>query len=473
MPHVTFNVFFSGAEDAANNTDTLVGFLTEHVESDAQRLIAFDGCGITHGLSGIIFGTGLDQHCQKVIEQIAAEIKKGNTVSLNAYGHSRGATGLLLLAKQLSTVEKNLLEINLALLDPTPGNLITSATLDFLGISLANKTKDLRNCLPLSNVLALYPNVPLPAITLRAPSFSLYPERTKVEEEAIAGYHAQTQHLTINPSGVVFSPESFITFARVVKFLQENGTQFKPFPSIRVEGMLDLKVDSNRLDDALLAVYQKVNELHHDKTYRNCHSDHGVIINTKEKAEYFNLHHQYLAGKSKKKDSARVTLEESYSLAAVLRRTVHNYPKMWQMIKWVSISLIIAFLIFTIITSAGISTPLTPLIAITLAPAASAGLAGLWYSLLKPAIDWLIDRIFYPHFYLRDITVERVPIEDSTKKMASSLGVDKNRENQMELEITPQSAHEPLDNSSREEELQIEDAITQEINTGLNLNVSH
>jgi hypothetical protein len=93
---------------------------------------------------------------EKVIDRIMQEINAGHQITLNVYGHSRGGIAALLLAKQLGRVDKEKLAINLALLDPVPGNSIIISSIDPFKISLANKTMDLSDCKPLRKVLGPY-----------------------------------------------------------------------------------------------------------------------------------------------------------------------------------------------------------------------------------------------------------------------------------------------------------------------------
>lgn len=232
--HKTLSVFFSGTGHQIDDKTTLAGLLKNHInQSDTQKVMGFDGCAITHGMfRGGIFGAGLDEVCQKVVDEVAKEIKQGNTVTLNIYGHSRGGISALMLAKELGAVNPELLDINLALLDPVPGNLVTTSTLDPFNICLANKTMDLRDCQPLTRVLAIYPYKPLSAIQGHAPLFCQYPSHTEIEEEAVAGCHAGAQFNSPHPHHLFFENDSFITFARMMNFLRDNGSEFTPFPPL-------------------------------------------------------------------------------------------------------------------------------------------------------------------------------------------------------------------------------------------------
>ena len=409
---VTISVFFSGTGHEMSDNQTLAYLLHGHIETNQEQIkLGFDGCGVTHGFRGTIFGAGLDEQCQEAIGHIEAEIKKGNTVTLNVYGHSRGAIGALMLAKQLSAVDKSLLEINLALLDPVPGNFITTSTLDQFDISLAKKTMDLRECKPLKNVLALYPHQPLPTLAVHAPLFSLYPEHTQVEEEVIAGCHAGAQFQdVIGDKGITsihFQRDSFITFARIFTFMRDCGTIFKPLPSFKVRGALINA--SSTLDSALKLVYEYENRVLHEKNYRDCHSAIDVSINTKEKAEYFNLHHQRLSGVPEDKRRARVTIEENQGPVSQLKRATLHYPRIWQAVKWTLISLSLTSLL--LITSGlsalalimGLSAKFVMLSFSAAVPVVGGVTAGFWYGAIKPLSQWAINRFFYPMYHARDI----------------------------------------------------------------------
>jgi hypothetical protein len=428
---ITISVFFSGAGHEISDVNTLLHLLKAHINtSRSQKVLAFDGCGVTHGTRGVIFGTGLDEQCQQVIEEVAAEIKLGNVVSLNVYGHSRGAIAALMLAKQLSVVELDLLEINLALLDPVPGNLITTSTLDLFNISLAKKTMDLRECNPLKRVLALYPHQPLPAVAVHAPLFSLYPKHTQVEEEVIAGCHAQAQFHEFYLNQVVFEQESFIAFALIFRFLKECGSQFKPLPNLKVGGLPDLDIHIDKLDEALITVYQAANTGNHKKSYRTCHSATGIRINTKNQAPYFNLHHQRLENVPRNKSQARVTLEENQGPISQTKRTLLLYPKISQA-KIVIFNLSLGLACFLYYAGNLQTLPLTEAVIaklgffsiVVFALAAGGTLAGGWYGVCKPLSQWAINRFFYPNFHIRHDIHPDVSINGSPQILLRNLEV--------------------------------------------------
>lgn len=420
--NITISVFFSGTGHDINDVNMLAGLLNELTETnETQKKIGFDGCGQAFGFNGSIFGTGLDIQCQQVIEQVETEIKKGNKVTLNAFGHSRGGIGAIMLAQQLSGIDPKILEINLGLHDQVPGNYITTSTLDIFDISLAQKTMDLRECKPLKRVLSLYPNQPLPAIACHAPLVGLYPKHTIVDEDVIAGCHAGAQMQSVNDEMISFEPypENIISFARMYSFLKQCGTHFKPLPAIILNGQY---IKEDQIDQALIDIYQTENNKASDAIYRDCHSARGVYINTKQTARYFNLHHQRLLGVPLDKTTARLTIEENQGLFARLKRAILQYPKTASIIKWGLVSLSIATL--TVLTGGLSAIPMLAGITANLGLFSIFFLAPLVACLLiavKPIGQWLINKFYYPEFSIRDIRPNAQPSTGGSVQKMSPL----------------------------------------------------
>lgn len=438
--HITLSAFFSGTGHSISEEGVLAGLLSQSIdEGPAQKMMGFDGCGEVYGFRGNIFGAGLDEQCDQLIHQVETEIQKGNTVTLNVYGHSRGAIGAQMLAKQLSDVDQQLLQINLALLDPVPGNFITTSTVDPLNISLAQKTMDLRECNPLRNALVLYPHQPLPSILCHAPLLSLYPQDTRVVEEVIAGCHSGAQFLEMNADrGAVFNLYSFIAFVQVFEFLKACGSDFKPFPSSQVwiesnDGLYLKQISMDALKPALLQVYNELltREAYQDKD-RDCHSATGAYIHTKAKAAYFNLDHQRLAGVLEDKRTVHVSFEEGQGPISRLKRVSLHYPIATQWLKWtvISIGVMTGFVLSTGGLSAmallmGLTTKLGMMSCLVATPVVGGIVAGLWYGAMKPVLHWAVNRIVYPKFYMRQFHPhpQERSIPSSHGVIASDLGV--------------------------------------------------
>lgn len=420
----TLSVFFSGTGFSINDvwdpSIYLAASLYNRVEeSEHQIKMGFDGCGVEFGLSGVLFGSGLDEQCNRVIQRITEEIEAGNEITLNVYGHSRGAIAALMLAQQLGSVDPKLLSINLALLDPVPGNLITTSTLDPFNISLANKVMDLTNCKPLKKVLALYPHEPLSALAFHAPLIASYPEGIELEEDVISGCHAQAEHLD--------HPASNISRIRTEEFLIRNGTQLSSSANY---------TDSAALKEAYIKLYElelkKINKL--GSMTRDSHSAKGVYINTKTEAQYFNEHHKRLA-EGAADATVALTIEPSYSPVSLFQRAIQTYPVAWQILKWTFLSIGFAGLLYLTGGLAVIPFGVSSIFAA--APVVGGALAALWYGAVKPGLLWVTERIFYPMYSLREINRTVPEVEgESTATLLQSLNGEESPEPENQLQPT-------------------------------------
>jgi hypothetical protein len=202
--------------------------------ADAFR-IAFDGCGVTNGLGGVIFANGLWSQCEEVISHLQYILSSLDTVSstssstpcsliVNIVGLSRGGIAVLylvqLIHKKISDINK--LQINLLLFDPVPGNLIWSSKyLDLCSFSTVNSALDISRCDHIHDVLALYPYLPLPDLAFHAPLFPKYSLSChEIIEDACLGCH----------QGALFCqpyPECRLSFARIHEWLLCHGTRFE------------------------------------------------------------------------------------------------------------------------------------------------------------------------------------------------------------------------------------------------------
>lgn len=429
----TLTIFFSGTGHRMGDPTTLAALLHNHVEtSDSQNTQGYDGCGVRYGAFwGGLFGSGIDKDCHEVIETISKEIQQGNTITLNVYGHSHGAIAALMLAKELGNVDPELVKINLALLDPVPGNFITTATLDTVEISLANKTRDLRGCKNLEHVLALYPYQPLTAHT---PLFCLYPTRTQVEEDVIDGCHSTAQFQTLIGQDISFSEPSFISFARIINFMRAQGSQFKPFPQLKLN---DEKIDDTEpatLDRIVLGVYNKINrEFSQQDVTRSCHSATGISIRAKSNTTYqqshdeessppyYNLHHQQLAGTAKDKETARITIEQSNGILAKIKRAILHYPKTWQTIKWTALGLGLTALFVGAgwVSASLVGAASLFYTALAISPFVTTAAALAWYNVFKPVIQWIVNSLYYPAYQQRNFTAPEAiaPISPSSSQV--------------------------------------------------------
>jgi len=212
--------------------------------------MAFDGCGVTNGLLGTLFASGLDAQCREVakaaraiisssanihslskstprsaldspsVPAAAAPIVAGRRVRCVAVGLSRGGIACMKLARVLSATPDLAasVEFHTLLFDPVPGNSLTTG-FPFTACS----SFDLRRCDNLRSVLALYPHQPLPAAALHAPVLPWYPPNCAVEEDVTLGCHqGALLHTAKQPSGEV-ERASTLAFHRIVRFLEKHG----------------------------------------------------------------------------------------------------------------------------------------------------------------------------------------------------------------------------------------------------------
>jgi hypothetical protein len=408
----TISVYFSGTGFSIDERVFLASLLhAKTEESESQIKMGFNGCGVDYGFSGTIFGSGLDEQCERVIERIAQEINAGHQITLNVYGHSRGGIAALLLAKQLGNIDKEKLVINLALLDPVPGNFITTSSIDPFKISLANKTMDLSDCKPLRKVLALYPHIPLPAIACHAPLLVSYPQETDVEEEVVNGCHAQAEQ--------IFEGSSALVKLRVHEFLVQNGTEFRTdinYTDINYK-------DTEEMKRIYLRCYQE--QLHYvvDSYSREAHSARGVVITATPGANYLNSRHKALAGGDSQQPVC-LSIQPEKGVFSWFNRFFTHHRLVGQATNWTLITVSVASLLYltgglaAIPLLAPIVVKLGPLSILAFSPVTGGALAALWYGAAKPVLSWSASKFFYPHYATR-----KIDAPDSTGILMSALGV--------------------------------------------------
>ncbi len=309
---IVLTIYFSGTGHEIEEQFNLGSFLyANNTQNDKQMRLGFSGCGITHGLSGIFFGTGLNEQCQVVKKQVLDLIKQGKKVKLNCYGHSRGGIAALLLTKMLGDFDEDILEINLALLDTVPGNLLVTQKIDFLGQTLANQAMDLSKCHNLKRVLSLYTNVPLADLAAHAPLFPKYPKKTQMEEDVLPGCHSGVQYQTVFSDEVNFRNEqSLLTFAYISKFLKDCGTALE-FLGKRFFN----RGTEVQLEDA--AVLKSIYEREKQKLVPSSkagHSYRSVKIKTDPAQRYLNRQHREIVQESKV-DAELIDADQAYALS--------------------------------------------------------------------------------------------------------------------------------------------------------------
>lgn len=262
--------------------------------------MAFDGCGVTNGLMGTLFASGLDAQCREVAKAARAIISSGNNtipsskstptskqdatnyaaaaspppaaaavvgrrVKCVAVGLSRGGIACMKLAHALSATPDLLASVDYhaLLFDPVPGNSLTTG-FPFTACS----SFDLQRCDNLRSVLALYPHQPLPAVALHAPVLPRYPQNCAVEEDVTLGCHQGALFYTAKrPTGEV-ERASTLAFHRITGFLEKHGV------GLRFTGVESLARYCPTAEDCLALCRLELQRVH-GATSRELHDGTG------------------------------------------------------------------------------------------------------------------------------------------------------------------------------------------------------
>jgi hypothetical protein len=408
----TVSVYFSGTGFSINDERFLASSLFAGTkESESQIKMGFNGCAVDYGFNGAIFGSGLDEQSAQVINCVMQEIKAGHQVTLNIYGHSRGGIAALLLAKQLGNIDNKKFAMNLALLDPVPGNLITTSKIDPFRISLATKTMDLSDCKSLKKVLALYPHIPLSDIQCHAPLLISYPKESEVQEEVVGGCHAETEQISHSSAALVR--------LRVEEFLVKNGTQLQTSRDY---------YNAEATKRSYLLLYQEALAKVDQGFSRKVHSAREIVITTTPGAKYLNDRHKALEGDNSQEPVA-LSIQSKKGFFSWCNRFFRNHPFVAQATKWTFIALSLASLVYftgglaAIPFLVPIVTKLGALSLLAFSPVMGGAMAALWYGAVKPLLSWCASKFFYPHYATRKIEVAKVENPDSTRELMNALGV--------------------------------------------------
>lgn len=356
---------------------------------------------------GYAFGSGLTMRVGAVVEKVRHLLAaKNQKIVLNCYGHSRGAIAAILIAKELKDVDNDKLEINLALMDPVPGNYSLTYQMDFLGISFASLIEDASDCPHIKKVLSLYPYEPLgKGIVEKAyvPSIPVFnTQNCEVEEDVILSNHMLAQGCRIAKNNecttIGLTHNSFPTFCRIKTFMEGCGTRFDLsgkkivltkgtcWSVNRMPGPEDTTakiVEDERLE--LNKIYnQHINDI--EPITRATHSKQQLEIVAKKEGAYLNKHHASLnEGKS---DNLALSIQPDASIVASVKRS--NY--VYSILKWLIIGTVISTILF--FTGGLAAIPLGGAAAIFSAtPFVAALSSAVLNGIIKPAVRF-ITKIF-------------------------------------------------------------------------------
>lgn len=308
----TLTIYFEGTSNSLRRLTTQIalfarltaGYNLNNLQSSSNYddedhyHLSFDGCGVTNGLLGVLFATGLLTQCNQAVQRIqeilsATATSSPSTTSavdliVNIVGLSRGGIAVIyltqLLHKRISDINK--LQINLLLFDPVPGNLIwTTKYLDLCSFTTANSAMNLSKCHHIHDILALYPYLPLPDFAFHAPLFPKYPSNChEIIEDACLGCH----------QGVLFCqpfPECRLSFTRITTWLMQHGTKFVPDYLHKVIGLYATLPECIEIMDANLRSVDSQPEIRYGHS-----TPSGVVIrrNLPHTALYLNKWHKEL-----------------------------------------------------------------------------------------------------------------------------------------------------------------------------------
>jgi len=126
------------------------------------------------------------QHVQDLLKENEEKI------CLNVFGFSRGGVAALLLAQKLKTIPRDRLTINIAALEPVPGNFTTTVDYDLTfkkNKTISSAIYDLSDCNNVDRILLLYINEPMPDVVGHAPILPILPETCRSEIDVTPGCH--------------------------------------------------------------------------------------------------------------------------------------------------------------------------------------------------------------------------------------------------------------------------------------------
>jgi hypothetical protein len=225
-------VFFEGTSNTLSPMTTQIGlFFRSVVAQDVTNRsssvfgpmkLGFDGCGVTNGLTGTLFASGLTEQCAVVVRRVQELLRRSDQamVEVIAIGLSRGGVACIRLALALAASDelRKRTRVRLLLFDPVPGDSVSTG-LPFSGMG----AKDLTACHNLVQVLALYPHEPLPDIAFHAPVLCTYPSTCTVEEDVTLGCHQGALFSTSESPRSSIALASNLSFRRIFDFLRENA----------------------------------------------------------------------------------------------------------------------------------------------------------------------------------------------------------------------------------------------------------
>ena len=300
-------VFFEGTSNTLSPITTQIGLFASAcvaapvsvasdvkasaaVQGDALKM-SFDGCGVTHGTTGMLFAAGLDSQCDEVAGVVEAMLERSRdddgtaeSVRVVAVGLSRGGVACCKLALKLAYLHPpERVTISMLLFDPVAGNALSTGF-----PYTAAQSQDLTSCDNLVRVLSIYPYEPLPDLAMHAPTLVAYPSRCHVEEDVTLGCHQGALFLTSASPSNQYDVASNLSFHRIRDYLRSEGVKCRFSSSVYAPGVDDcLGMFRKALKSGPLPSIRRA----HDKTGKNRRI---IARNEGVECRWLNRHHRAL-----------------------------------------------------------------------------------------------------------------------------------------------------------------------------------
>lgn len=251
---------------------------------DAHFKICVDGCAVAYGTSGMLWGTGLDAQAdllRRRLFELKALLGTQRKIVLNLFGLSRGGVACFVLARKLSKWDPAEIDVNILSFDPVPGNFVTTAKLDFFGLSNAWANMDLTKVSAVKKALLLYPYEALPTYAVHAPMIPRFAPNTHVVYEVILGCHQAAMWNLHSKLSHYRSLEMYLSASITRNFMASHGTLFhvEAFDSMFPER-----------EDRLVELLRAENQIA-KKASRATHSKGSIEILRSPAKDYLNKTH--------------------------------------------------------------------------------------------------------------------------------------------------------------------------------------
>lgn len=159
------SIYFNGTDEpnTINTHGSLANVLYDITKNNTEDAICLSGCAINnpHTIdSNGIFAYNLSTIVDDTVKKIESRISSEGSLTLNLYGFSRGACGILMIAKRLAQYDPSVLTINMAVFEPVSGNFMAVAISDVSSSSKLTISGEVKICVLVKILPRLYFCIP-------------------------------------------------------------------------------------------------------------------------------------------------------------------------------------------------------------------------------------------------------------------------------------------------------------------------